>query len=149
MYPVHSSEVGWSGNLEGPHRWLTRECPFAGLTHAQYATLSEAVQKVPELSDLAKHTKGNAFEKSLNDPNFVGTIFAPTNAVRRFPACTKAPLIAVHASTWFASSKHASRWLLQLWHRPFYAELYVLCRCCMHARMDRTQASNTSNIFMS
>jgi len=51
-----------------------------GLAHAQYATLSEAVQKVPELSDLARHTKGNAFEKSLNDPNFVGTIFAPTNA---------------------------------------------------------------------
>jgi hypothetical protein len=60
---------------------------FAGVSHAQYATLSEAVQKIPDLSDLAKHTKGNPFEKSLNDPAFVGTVFAPTNAVRHFAAC--------------------------------------------------------------
>jgi uncharacterized surface protein with fasciclin (FAS1) repeats len=53
----------------------------AGVANAQYASVMEAVQKIPEVSTIAKRVgAAGALTKTLSDPNWVGTVFIPTNA---------------------------------------------------------------------
>lgn len=54
----------------------------AGVANAQYASVLEAVQKMPELSTIAKRVgDAGGLTKTLSDPKWVGTVFIPTNAV--------------------------------------------------------------------
>lgn len=53
----------------------------AGVANAQYASVLEAVQKMPELSTIAKRVgDAGGLTKTLSDPKWVGTVFIPTNA---------------------------------------------------------------------
>jgi hypothetical protein len=53
-----------------------------GVANAQYASVLEAVQKMPELSTIAKRVgDAGGLTKTLSDPKWVGTVFIPTNAV--------------------------------------------------------------------
>jgi hypothetical protein len=57
---------------------------IAGLAHAQtFASVQDAVAGLPELSMLNKNTNAIALADKLRDPNFVGTLFAPTDSVSR------------------------------------------------------------------
>lgn len=79
-----------------PLRWHTRlpalcliivSWCFAGVAYAQtFASVQDAVAGLPELSMLNQNTNAIALADKLRDPNFVGTLFAPTNAVSRCSA---------------------------------------------------------------
>ncbi|WIA41281.1 hypothetical protein OEZ86_004885 [Tetradesmus obliquus] len=52
-----------------------------GVAYAQtFASVQDAVAGLPELSMLNQNTNAIALADKLRDPNFVGTLFAPTNA---------------------------------------------------------------------
>lgn len=57
---------------------------------AGFASVEEAVQKLPELSTLNAQVSKIELAAKLRDSNFVGTVFAPINSVssRQLPAPT-------------------------------------------------------------
>jgi hypothetical protein len=49
--------------------------------------VQDAVAGLPELSMLNQNTDAIALANKLRDPNFVGTLFAPTNSVSSWQSC--------------------------------------------------------------
>jgi hypothetical protein len=59
-----------------------------GAVQAQtFASVQDAVAGLPELSMLNQNTDAIALANKLRDPNFVGTLFAPTNSVSSWQNC--------------------------------------------------------------
>jgi uncharacterized surface protein with fasciclin (FAS1) repeats len=60
---------------------LVAALAFAGVAHAQYKTVTDAVKAMPETALLgASVANFSKLAKTFNDPDFVGTVFAPTDA---------------------------------------------------------------------
>ena len=53
-------------------------CGLAGVVQSQYASIADAIDKLPELSTLRQYVKGNP----LLATKIKATVFAPTNEVR-------------------------------------------------------------------
>jgi hypothetical protein len=71
----------------------------------RFTSVGQAVQQLPELSILNAQVQQIALASQLNSPDFVGTVFAPINAVRH-RAAADSPSTARAASLNSSSLRH-------------------------------------------